>query len=146
MRFRATLASLLTVILLSFAPLASKCEIQCDLAGMGPSCHDSSNKAHEMQQMAPMPGMEQKASPELSNHVSSILVALPACHTHVCVQQPAVFSQQKAVLAHVSISSQAGFFDLLQFAPEPANAGFSSRGPPDLRPATPVSLRTTLRI
>ena len=146
MRFRATLASLLTVILLSLAPFASKCEIQCDLASRGPSCHGSSVQAHGKQQMAGMAGMEQKAPPGLGDQVPTLIAAAPACHTHACALQPAVFSEQKSVVAHVSVSAEAVFFDSLQFAPEPAIAGFSSRGPPSLRPATPVSLRTTLRV
>lgn len=147
MRLRATWASLLTVMLLSLAPAASQCEIKCDLASMGPSCHSSRIQAQgTQQQMAGMPGMEQKASSSVEDQIPTSVVNAPACHTHACAQQPAVFIEQKAAIAHVSVSTGAVFFEPLQFAPESANAGFSSRGPPLFQLATPVSFRTTLRV
>jgi len=93
-----------------------------------------------------MLGMEHKAFPEQEKENPTLVATAPVCKVHVCAQQPAVFGEQKAVVAHVLLSTGAMFFDSLQFAPEPATAGISSRGPPQLRPATPISLHTTLRV
>ena len=146
MRFRATLASFLTVVLLSISSAASNCELKCDLAAMMPSCHSPVIQKHKQEQMADMPGMEHKASPKLANKTKALVATAPTCSTHACAQQPAVFIEQKATVAHVSLSTEAALFDAFQFAPEPTLAGLSSRGPPHFRPATPVSLRTTLRL
>lgn len=119
MRFRATLASLLTVMLLSLAPFASGCEIKCDMASMGNGCRGSSVSAHGNQTMAGMAGMEQKISPEPGDQDQSLVAAAPACHTHVCAQQPAVFSEQRSVVAHVSMTVEAVCLQMFQVASEP---------------------------
>lgn len=144
MRLRATLASLLTVILLSISPATSNCEIKCDIAKTQPSCHSSSVQAHR--QMAGMPGMEQNASLDFQNEFSALIATAPVCRTHACAQQPAVFSEQKAVFANISVATEMVFSDFAQFAHEPVIATFYVRGPPHYRPSTPVSLRTTLRV
>ena len=90
--------------------------------------------------------MEHKAFSGQGNQIPNLTATAPACKVHACAQQPATFIEQKATIAHVSLSSEAVFFASPQFAPEPANAGFSSRGPPVFWLATPVSLRTTLRV
>lgn len=146
MQFRAALASLLTVILLSISAAASNCEIRCDLSSMGPSCHSSGKASIQHQDMPPMGGMEHQVS-ESGGTGTSVLVAIqPACPTHACVQQPVLFDEQKAALVYLSQSVTAVMCDVVQFAPEPTIAGLSVRGPPIFRPATPITLRTTLRV
>lgn len=146
MRLRATLASLLTAVLLSVSSAASNCEITCDLAKTSPSCHGSAVHGHLLQQMAGMPGMEHKASSERGNEGPALVATAPACPTHACTQQPAVFIEQKAAVAHVPLSTDAALLDSFQLLPEPLLTGLPSRGPPHFRPARPVSLSTTLRI
>lgn len=146
MRFRATLASSMTVILLLISSAAAKCEIKCELAKTLPRCHGGGVKAQAHQQTAEMPGMEHKASPEQGKDAVALVATAPVCKVHACAQQPAVFGEQKAVVAHVLLSTGAVFFDSLHFATGPATEGSSSRGPPHLRPATPISLHTTLRV
>jgi hypothetical protein len=93
-----------------------------------------------------MGGMEHQVS-ESGGTGTSVLVAIqPACPTHACVQQPVLFDEQKAALVYLSQSVTAVMCDVVQFAPEPTIAGLSVRGPPIFRPATPITLRTTLRV
>ena len=93
-----------------------------------------------------MPGMEHMgAADQDSEALVSVVTALD-CRAHVCAQQPAFFSEQKAVVAHASVSTEAVFFDSFQFAPELLNTEVSSRGPPLLHPSTPITLHTTLRV
>ncbi|CAN5408660.1 hypothetical protein BH10ACI4_BH10ACI4_06190 [soil metagenome] len=147
MGFRVTLASFLTAIMLCVSSLASTCEIKCELAETLPSCHGSSRvKTNAQPAMAEMPGMELEAAPGTDAEATTLVALAPACKVHACAQQPAFFSEQKAALTHVLVSTGAVSVGALQFAPEPLNAGFSSRGPPHLRPHTPITLRTTLRV
>lgn len=152
MRLRATLASFLTLILVSLPSVAANCEIKCGLAQTLPSCHTSGvqakagQQAQAQEQMANMPGMEHMgAADQDSEALVSVVTALD-CRAHVCAQQPAFFSEQKAVVAHASVSTEAVFFDSFQFAPELLNTEVSSRGPPLLHPSTPITLHTTLRV
>lgn len=146
MQFRATLASVMTVILLSISSAASKCEIKCEFATAVQSCHGGGVQAQAHEQMAGMPGMAPKASPEQGKQTTALVATAPSCKAHACAQPPALFSEQKAVAAHVSLSTEAVFSSPLLFVPEPAMAGFSSRGPPNLQLATPITLHTTHQV
>lgn len=151
MRLRATLASFLTLILVSLPAVAANCEIKCGLAQALPSCHDrvqakAGQQAQAQVQMAGMSGMAHRtASDQNSQALVSVVNALD-CKVHVCTQQPSFFSEQKAVVAHASVSTDAVLFDAFQVAPELLNTEVSPRGPPLLRPSTPITLHTTLRI
>lgn len=148
MRFRATLASVLTVILLSISSAASNCEIKCDLGSLAPSCHGS--KAPLRAQHGSMPAMDvmtHDAAGESSVTETPTVVAQAAtCRTHDCFQQPSLFVEQKIAVAQSPSSLGSVIPVELQFVPEPAVTEFLGRGPPPYRPSTPVSLRTTLRV
>ncbi|MBW4029005.1 MAG: hypothetical protein HIU93_16705 [Acidobacteria bacterium] len=75
----------------------------------------------------------------------ALLLPNEACATHVCAQLPAELSELKA-LSHTLVSVAVVSQTTLQFSPEPSYMKPSSRGPPDKRETTPVSLRTSLRV
>jgi hypothetical protein len=74
MRFRATLACLLAVILLSFSSFVSACDIHCDRASQAASCH-SGMKHGPHQTSAPMssmPGMDTNSADEAAPHLACL--------------------------------------------------------------------------
>lgn len=148
MRFRATLASVLTVILLSISPAASNCEIECDLASLAPSCHGSKGAIRAQHGSMPaMAGMTHNAAAESSLAETPAVVAQAAtCRTHDCFQQPSLFVEKTIAVAQSSSSLGSVIPVELLFVPEPSVTKFLGRGPPPYRPSTPVSLRTTLRV
>ena len=148
MRFRATLASLLTVILLSVLSVTLSCEIKCDVATLTPSCHGSESVLQtQHDSMGDMPGMAQSSATSSSVAEVPVVVAqAPICRTHDCVQQPSLLVEQRVVIAHGPSMLEAVVPAGLHFVLEPTLTEFLGRGPPPYRPATPVSLRTTLRI
>lgn len=148
MRFRATLASLLTVMLLSFSCLASTCEIKCDLKSVLPGCDGTS--MHAEKQHHPMPamaGMDRHSPSEVVTPSSEALASSSqSCAHHVCAQSPALLSEQKAVIAHVLISAGGPVSEPPAVSSQEAIGAQLVRGPPPFRLATPVSLHTTLLI
>ena len=93
-----------------------------------------------------MPGMEHRASPQSVNESEASVVLARGYPTHACAQQPVLLIEQKAAVAHVSVSTEAVAFDSFEFAPKPTTNELSSRGPPPFRPSTPISLHTSLRV
>lgn len=147
MRFRATLASLLAVILLSFSPVASACEIHCDRASQGASCH--SGTAHSSHQtdnsMSAMPGMGESPVAEAIQDVPVVSGAAQSCLHHICAQQPVLLKSDTKALTNLNLSHQV---PLLYSIPQEYAAPSGTvpvRGPPPIQRASPVSLHTTLR-
>ncbi len=151
MRLRATIASFLTLILVSLPAVAANCEIKCGLAQALSSCHDgvqakAGQQAQAQERMADMPGMAHRTASDRNSQALVSVVNALNCEVHVCAQQPSFFSEQKAVVAHASVSTDAVLFDAFQVAPELQHTEVSPRGPPLLRPSTPITLHTTLRV
>ena len=151
MRFRATLASLLTVMMLSLSPAAANCEIRCDLESAksaAPSCHEAAHQAEAQQETMPgMAGMEHHtAGDHIAADVSAIVWQLAHCAHHVCAQAPALLMERSAVVGHAPAGCAATCANPLGFASDPTIGSFFGRGPPPYRRATPVSLHTTLLI
>ena len=139
MRFRATFTSLLTVLLLSLSSVASACEIKCDLARVGPSCHEARATEGQMQAMA---GMDRQASAH-----SAVLVSAPrSCQHRVCANQPALLGERNGFIPHFAPSMAAVLPAFLSFAPAAVDLSIPVRGPPSFRADSPVSLHTTLRV
>lgn len=149
MRFRATLASLLTVILLSFSSDASACEIRCDRASLGVSCH--AGMKHSPQQrstsMSSMPEMDASPAGEEADPGPAIASAVAqSCSHHVCAPQPVLLNAQTRAFTNTDLSHQVSLlFALPQEYVAPSGI-LPVRGPPPIHRASPVSLRTTLRI
>lgn len=145
MRFRRTLASLLTVMLLSFSSFASDCEIRCDLKSIAGSCHAA---AHSGQQgtMSAMAGMVHSAAKQ-DKAASAVFASQPnACEHHVCAQPLVVLDLHKTALSIDSSHVGLALANPLLFASDPTFAFSLVRGPPLLTRSTPVSLHTTLLI
>ncbi len=144
MRFRATLASVLTVMMLSFSSFASNCEVRCDLKSVVGTCHGAPHTGQH-DAMSAMAGMNHaKAKPDTG---AGPAFASPSadCRHHVCAQQP-VLNEQQAALTHIVVSVGLVPPVSLQFASDPVFEVSFARGPPPFSPATPVSLHTTLLI
>ena len=140
MRFRATLTSFLTVILLSLSSVASACEIKCDLAKMGPSCHEARSTPGRMPKMA---GMEQ---PQVSKDSAASASTAHHCQHQVCATQPALLVERNGVIAYATPSVAAVIPHFLLLAPAALDRSIPVRGPPPFRTDSPVSLHTTLRV
>ena len=146
MRFRAIFASTLTVILLSLSWAIPQCQTKCDFAAALPGCHGSLSHQGQPQPMADMPGMAHRASSEVSVQGDAV-AALPSCTSHPCAEQPPSLLKQKVAIETGHLASpSAAFVDAIQFAPKPTGSELAPRGPPRFAPASPVSLRTTLRV
>lgn len=120
----------------------------CDLGSITPSCHGTAPQTQSHQTMPPMEGMEGMPHDDgarSSVQTKAVLLDNAACATHVCSQLPAKVSELNA-LSHTMVSVATVWQTTLQFSPEPSHTKPPSRGPPDLRETTPVSLRTTLRV
>ena len=141
MRFRSTLASLLTVIMLFFSSFALNCEIRCDLkSGVG-ICHGAPHSGRQGT-MHVMAGMDHPAAkPGLAFASQS-----QDCRHHVCAQQPVVMNEQQAALIHFTIGLGLIVPDSLPFISDATLGEFLVRGPPPFPLGTPVSLHTTLLI
>lgn len=147
MRFRATLASLLAVILLSFSSASSACEIRCDQASQEVSCH--AGMKHGPQQggnsVSSMPGMDAKPDGEAAPVLSIISGTAQSCIQHVCAPQPLLLNAQSS-LKNADLSHQVLFFYTLPPEYVALSGIIPVRGPPPIHRGSPVSLRTTLRI
>ncbi len=147
MRFRATLASLLAVILLSLSPLSSACQIHCDRASAGASCH--STVAHSSHQssnsMSAMAGMGKSQVDEAIPGFPVVSGAAQSCSHHICAQQTVLLKSDAQAFTSLDLSHQV---PLLYSIPQEyaAPSGIVPvRGPPPIQRASPVSLHTTLR-
>lgn len=151
MRFRATIASLLTVILLSFSFVASACETRCDLKSVLPSCHSGSQnaQAHAQPTMASMPSMEHteaNSTGQATIHLAVVQVS-QVCEHSVCVQQPALLSNDNAVaLTHLLPSFVAVAYVAAWMMDAPEMAWRPVVGSTLARSSSPVALHTTLRV
>ncbi len=138
-RVRTTWTSVLAVLLLSFWPAASACELQCTLVRVTPCCHLGSD-GH--QPMVGMPGMEQRMdaadTPVLSNASS--------CPHSVCASVPALQADRSPALPPLTPSTDAVPTGLSMPALAVAPAVASVRGPPGRRSASPVSLHILARV
>jgi hypothetical protein len=147
MRFRATLASLLAVILLSLSPLSSACQIHCDRASQGASCH--STAAHSSPQssnsMPAMPGMGESQVAEANPGFPVVSGAAQSCFHHVCAQQPVLLKSAPQAFTSLDLSHQVPLLYSLPQAYAVPSGIVPVRGPPPIQRASPVSLHTTLR-
>jgi hypothetical protein len=144
MRFRATLASLLTVIFLSFSSFASNCETRCSLQHVAAGCHDSLNSG-QPGIMPAMAGMAHSAKPRLAA-APAIASQHEHCRAHVCAQQPVLITNQQAELRHTTVSVGLIVRDVALSLSGPTLGESAVRGPPAFQTGTPVSLHTTLVI
>ena len=149
MRLRETLASLLTMLLLSLSIAASNCEVTCELSAARSTCHSAQHFTPS--QHSPMPDMAgMKQNPAFHSGVSSarnpeLVSPLRACVRHTCSQQPALPVKHQAT-TRVPARIESSTPQASQDVPEVIPGSLSSRGPPQFRPETPVDLHTTLLV
>lgn len=141
--FRATVASLLAVMVLSIASLASVCEIQCDLKEIGSGCpHHGllAHGAHEANAVHSMPGMQKEMAAQAVQAIYS------GCDHEGCAQQPALITRRNAV----AVSGMQIYHPVVLLAAilMPADCRDVSRvlGSPPREGPSPVTLHTTLRV
>lgn len=146
MRFRATLASLLAVILLYLSPVASACAIHCDRESQGASCHsETTHSSHQTNNsMSAMPGMGESPVAKAIQDFPVVSGAAQSCFHHLCAQQPVLLKSDTQVFTNTDLSHQVPLlFPIPQEYAAPSGI-VPVRGPPTQR-ASPVSLHTTLR-
>lgn len=154
MKFRATLAGWLTVMMLSLSFAASACETRCDLNSVGPSCHESSRPAATLQNqpMTAMAGIDSQAMPETNAAAAepTALMASQTCLPHLCVQEPVVLGNENAAVAHAAPQFEVATFIAAAATATSMTAApggwLSVRGSPHLQSSSPIALHTTLRI
>ncbi len=147
MRFRATLASLLAVILLSLSPLSSACQINCDRATQEASCHSgAAHSSHQsIKSMSAMPGMRESQVDEAMPGFPVVLGAAQRCFHHICAQQPVLFKSDAHAFTSVDLSHQVPLLYSMPQEDAVPSGIVPVRGPPPIQRASPVSLHTTLR-
>jgi hypothetical protein len=151
MKLRATLASLLAFILLSFCCAASACQLRCDLENAGHPCHGSSQAGthHERSGTQQMDGVQHCAMTEASPSVHAPLLLCQSnepCQHQLCSDQPVQLMDQSETAARL-IPIQPAVAMLVEVR-QPADAlqPLSVDTPPQ-RTTSAVSLQTTtLRI
>lgn len=145
MQFRGTLASLMTVILLSLSSFAANCAIRCDLQSAVGSCHGASHGGQQGT-MQPMAGMDHSAVMPPTAAFPAVSPNSADCRHHVCAQQLVVMNEQQAALTHVTVDRGLTAPDPARLASQPDVEVLFDRGPPRFCRATPISLHTTLLI
>lgn len=140
MRFRAILAGLVAVLLLSISCVANACEISCNVKAFGPGCHTSSN-ATTSPAMAGMPdrGMD------VSVH-SARVQANDLCKHSVCEQQAQAVASDKTVLHARSLAKLQALISVLVFPVSGLHVRIESANTAPQRAPLLVALQTALRV
>jgi hypothetical protein len=141
MRLRATLAGLLTVILLLLSSVASACEIRCNAARGLPECYASQAVGMQMPAAAGMQDDE-----DCCGAVSVWPSAPHGCQHQACSIEPALRSELAGMSAHLPPVATIESIDREGYKSSMRAHSIAGRGPPQLRAASPVSLHTTARV
>ena len=146
MRLRATCAGLLTLVLLCFSSASTACETRCEIKGAKPGCHEREALSFERQRMSGMADTAMLGMDASTAAPDAIVVPSPTCAQHGCVHDAAVLSDEGARAADLRPHTGTA-----KPSPEimPAAARQTrpaSRRSPPLQQASPVRLRTTLRV
>lgn len=149
MHFRAILACLLTVILLSYPCAALACELRCGTASIRSGCHES---GHLRMQKAPamsseMPNMQGSSlGRSASTAGEDVLFASTSCVRHLCLRQYVSLNKDSYRSIDRSISHQATPLRVFPRMPATSKELLSAKSAPHLRTPSPVLLHTALRV
>lgn len=88
-----------------------------------------------------MPAMAQR--PDSATLLGS---QVSACPHSVCASLPALMAERNPVLAHPSPSLEVVLQDEILLMPGAEQSPATVRGPPPIRPASPVSLHILVRV
>jgi hypothetical protein len=139
MRFRATLTSLLAVVILSLSSVASACDVNCDRSLSRSRCPDAQGGNQQTASMAAMRSPHACCEGPINSSALS------------CRQQP-VASQPALLFDPVDVAVQPNG-NTAAVIPVPSlvvalalNASSPLRGPPRFRPCSPVFFLTPLRV
>ena len=149
MRFRATLASIGIIMILAVSSAGPSCAIKCDLTSKASGCHAAAHASprlddghtRAMAGMTHHPAAERTVVQDTSDHWHTA-----GCRNHICTQLPAVLQEHRCALARAPLSADAQCADPIQSAVVLAGVGRLGPRPPPQHPATPVALRTSLRV
>ncbi len=137
---RATLASLVAMILVAVSCAASACSVQCDLHGFPSSCHHAAQGAsHKMAGMGATMSLSSGAQVDLSHAMT------PCCEQCVCVQLPAQLKPEAASTLNLDFIQQASIVTWIDRPVAKSLPEWLSHRPP-LRDRGLVSLHTILRV
>lgn len=144
MRLRATLATLLTFVLMSTSCFASACHLACSLKISGPTCHpsDSSMMGNPRSHECPM------HPHRASDRATATDVKSPeTCSSPACAQQAqAIEADQSESSAPMAWTLTAVVAPLISLPTQTYAIEHRLPETPPLRPPVLVSLQTTLRI
>ncbi len=155
MRFRATLAILIAVLLLSFSCVASACEASCDLKVLGSGCHHAgasvSGNNHLLKHAgAGMSGMHDCGMNIADSSAKSDVFAMvdaSSCAHSICEQQLQAFASDKeANTSGMATTQQAAIIAVLAFPMPEQVSRWQPSKPPLLRAPLLVSLQTLIRV
>jgi len=138
MQWRATLATLIAVLLLSVSCSASACEISCDLMARGSGCHHAAG-ATTVAAMHHCDEMTKQGS-------GSIAPVQPCMHAVCKTLPPAVASDRVGIAPERLAAPLAILVSMLAVAPPHGSLAAPMAGAPPLRAPLLVSLQTTLRV
>ena len=135
MGIRATVASMAVVLCLLVSCLTFPCAVRCSMAGR---CHSASPM--QMTAKADMGGVAIQPRPMLHQAPEATM----PCEQQVCVETPAVNTDETHVAAQLSLLQQALVLTFIQWPASNSLPGWY-RGSPIPR-QTPISLHTVLRV
>jgi hypothetical protein len=146
MRFQATWAGVLTVVMLLFSPAASICEAQCSLGRLRPACHSegAGTRSPEADMVSGMCHGRARSERGAAQSLA-VLWSSPCCH-RVCVPQPATLTPQRSVTVPDPLLSELVHANVKHLAPEPFVTGITLRWLPSFRPPSTVDLHTIQRV
>jgi hypothetical protein len=139
---RATLASVLMILMLAVSSVGSACALSCDFRTHTASCHEPARP-----QIAAMPGMTdcpQVSSLAAASPIPSFGHLVTPCHHEVCQEQSVTkddlsLSTRAATGRYLAAPTIIVLLPLLQSADRPCVS-------PPTQPCSVVSLRTILRV
>ncbi|MHB1698624.1 MAG: hypothetical protein ACYCSN_00575 [Acidobacteriaceae bacterium] len=143
MGFRATVASLLAVVVFAIASLASVCEIQCDLKEIGATCSHKGlleQRSHDANAVRSIPGMQKAVVAQAVQAISS------ECDHEECAQPPALTTRQNAVAVIMVPSYHAVVLLAAMMMHADRKDVFLVQGSPPREYSSPVTLHTILRV
>lgn len=155
MGLRATLATLIAVLLLAFSCVASACEASCNLKVLGPGCHHAGATASSSNHLLKHAGVGMSGMHDCGMNIADSSAKSPACSMvgespceHSVCEQPvqALASDKEASATMMATVQQAAILTVLPFRiPEQVSQWQPSK-PPLFRAPLLVSLQTLIRV
>ncbi len=106
---RATVASIVAVMLLSLSCIAGVCDVSCELTSLGQSCHGHNNLRVDQHVRMPNTGM-QHCGMDVDHGNKTDVTLRPrfsSCSQHAFTQQPVLLNEKRGTVSHLSLNQSA---------------------------------------